>query len=163
MKNLRRTRQSGHSLIEVLVVIVILGLFAIPFLMILARLNQHFTKLSLVSQGMFYSQRNLEITTNLVQNNWNIVKNLDKNKLYYLQQTAGGWTFLEGAENLGPYTTSITFASVCRDDDKNIVECDDPNADIEDTNAVRATSKTEWKYRNQPQDATLHTIFSYIF
>lgn len=160
-KHNKYTTQSGHTLIEVLVVIVILGLFAIPFLIILARLNQHFTKLSLVSQGMYYSQRNLEITTNLVQEDWTIVKDLTKNQPYHLERTAGGWTFTNGSGQTGPYSSSITFTNVCRNAQKNITEC--TSGALEDPNALKATSTTTWQYRNQTQTSTLDTIFTYIF
>lgn len=157
------TTKQGYTLIEVLVVIVLLSLLIIPFIAALNNLNRHFTNLTTVAKGQYLSQRNLEITANLTQYNWQSVLQLTEEQPYFLDQATNGWQYLPGEQTTGPYTTSITFYAVCRDPQLEIVNCDSSTANTIDPNSLRAVSTTKWGQNQQIKNVTLEAIFTYLF
>lgn len=178
-KNCPRIKSSsnGTTLIEVLIAIVLLGLVTLPILVIIARLNHNFTKLTRLSQAASLTQTNLEILLNITQKNWGRIApaydfedpSVDNYAVYpltgtyHLERVSGVWQVLSGPLTAGPYTTQLTFKPVCRDiNNFEIQPCTNANTEL-DPKSITVISQTDWEYQSQPDTYTLETIFTNIY
>ena len=156
-----RITQTGNSLIEVLLVIVLLGMLSIPLLLSINRINRNFTKLSILATANAISQRNLEIANHIAQVNWQQIASLHPGQAYHLQQTINGWQFQPGEQPQGVYTTQITVQLVCRDDQLKLTDC--TMGQITDPNSRRLISTTSWLFDSQNHQSEQTLILTNLF
>lgn len=167
--------QSGATLVEVLVAIVLLSLVAIPFILSLNNLNKHFTRLTSINRGQYLSQRNLEIIANIAQYNWTNLPRQEPaegeelgeiivNQAFHLSKIGDEWIFMPGDETVGAYSTQITFYEVCRNSEFQIINCEDATAsDQYDSNSIKAISETYWSQEGREQSIVLESVYTYLF
>jgi hypothetical protein len=151
-------RNSGNSIIEILLVITLISLFTIPFMITLNRLNRKHASLSTTAQAYLITQSNLEIATNIIQSlpAWS-------NRPIpgtYQPPIEPNWEYLPSSQptSIGRYQTQLTVRPVCRDPNYNLADYQ-ANCDP-DPNAIEVISTTTWIEASQTKSTTMQTIFA---
>ena len=158
--NRKRYRNpSGHSLVEVMVAITLLGLLISPVLLSMNNLNKRYRVLHLDAQAYLIAQENLEITTNILQSidSWQEVPQPISPQSYAPPQ-APDWEFKYTAEPVevrGSYRTWLVFQPVCRNEEGEYIsyveDC------TRDNYSVEVVSETFW---GNERHASIGTIFA---
>lgn len=160
---------TGSTLVEVMVVIVLMGLLSIPLMASLNNLNSHYRRIATYDQAAYLTRSNLEVLTNLVNHNWKLIDRPETQGLdimfgspYHLEKHIE-WELIDGKKVEGPYETWIEFQPLCRADDNKPVICTPNNTSEASSDSVRVVSTTSWKYKNRQEMVTYDTILTYLF
>jgi len=154
--------ESGLTLIEVIVAMVLIQLLIVPILLIMSNLNNYFARATQYSQALFLTQRNLEISAHLAQTKWNAISAVNNSPQHFVKNS-DNWELASGQDVTTDirYATWVTIESVCHDPEYKELKCDLGGALIPD--AVRVISTTEWKYHGAVRDVTLESVYTEIF
>jgi len=164
MAGVRSRLDSGFSLMEVLMSMVLLQLMIIPIFLILSGLNHHFAKTYMHEEGLYWARRNMEAVTHMGQTNWEYLQSQPLNTELYLEQQGGSWVFKNGkySQPDSEFSSWIVIKQACVGPDYQLRDCTDPSASP--NSSLRSISAySNWLYRSRLQEIQLDTVISEVF
>lgn len=154
----------GITLIEIIITIVWISICIIPMIYTYNQLIILQSKLFQKSQALTIAQSNIEIISNISQGNWQLINSFPQNTPLTLTQnlSTNFWEVIEGTTQSSIYETYFLIEPICRDNHFTIVDCQNQNVTLLDSNSLKITSITEWRVGNSDQTIELSTNISKI-
>lgn len=116
-----KPNQQGLSMVELVVVMSIIGVFFVGVSGILIDSLHNLTKIEARSRAYFFAQDAIEAAKNIRDRNWDEIENLEIGTVYHPLRSGDEWTLVAGAETISNYTRGLVLADVLRDSEGNIV------------------------------------------
>ncbi len=162
-----RRAKEGQTLMEVLVVVTLLGLIAIPFITALNQLNLKHKSLAIAAQANLLALQNLEVVTNIAQStpDWSIIPRPSTPTDYAPLSAAHHWQFqapITTPVSVGPYQTKLTIQPICRNSSGELLPYTPGCPVTSGSRAIEVISTATWLWQNQPKSTQIRTIFTDI-
>lgn len=135
MKNFLSKNNKGESLIEILVVIVMLGIFLPALLGLFVIFYKGIPIQSERIQALGYLKEEEEALRSLYNSSWS-----DNTGTYYASSESGNWVLTSGTETLSQFSRSVLLSHALRDTNGNIVS----SSGATDWSTIKAVITVSW-------------------
>ncbi|MDD2807538.1 MAG: type II secretion system protein [Patescibacteria group bacterium] len=121
-------KQSGFSLVEVILAVALFGLFATALIGLLMNSYGSDIQAKEKDAATIYAQQGIDAVRSIRRQAWNFLVNGS----YGLDQSIGHWQFSGSSDFLAAkFTCVTTIGNACRDVGKNLVDCVTPGSQID--------------------------------
>lgn len=137
-----KSKQKGFFLIEVVIGTAILG-STIVFLLGLVQNTVEISQKTLErTQASYLLEEGVEATKTIRDDAWSNISSLLDNTVYYLSWNGTRWSFSTTASTIDSFTRTVTFDSVSRDINDDIVFS---GGSYDDSRTRKATVNVSWQ------------------